>query len=233
MKKNIVVLTGAGISKESGLGTFRDEDGMWNKYDFMRLATPQAWNNNKKEVLDFYNERRKQSWNSTPNTAHRLITELEENNNVYVITQNVDNLHERAGTKNILHLHGELVKARSEKYDNLIYDISKKDINIGDKCERGFQLRPHIVWFGEPVPMFDIAVDITKESDIFIVIGTSLEVYPAASLIDYVPHSSKIYIIDPFKPKIIRKNNNLQFIEKNATEGMQIVYNILIDGKLI
>ncbi len=197
--KKLVVLTGAGMSAESGLKTFRDMGGLWENYAIEEVATPSAWAKNKELVLRFYNERRSQLAQVEPNGGHYGLVELEKYFDVQIITQNVDNLHERAGSKNILHLHGELTKARSTIENKLIYDIGYKEINIGDHCDLGSQLRPHIVWFGEDVPEITNAINLTTEADIFVVIGTSLEVYPAASLIDYVKPGVPIYIIDPNK----------------------------------
>lgn len=197
--KKLVVLTGAGMSAESGLKTFRDMGGLWENYAIEEVATPSAWAKNKELVLRFYNERRSQLAQAEPNGGHYGLVELEKYFDVQIITQNVDNLHERAGSKNILHLHGELTKARSTIENKLIYDIGYKEINIGDHCDLGSQLRPHIVWFGEDVPEITNAINLTTEADIFVVIGTSLEVYPAASLIDYVKPGVPIYIIDPNK----------------------------------
>ena len=183
--KNLVVLTGAGISAESGISTFRDSGGLWEQYRIEDVATPEGWARDPKLVTDFYNQRRKQLLEVEPNYGHIALVELEKYFNVYVVTQNVDNLHERAGSKNIVHLHGELTKVRSERFDHLIYELTpdRYEVKIGDKCEKGFQLRPHIVWFGEAVPMLEEAVRLAQKADIFVVVGTSLNVYPAASYI--------------------------------------------------
>jgi len=219
-KKKIVVLTGAGISAESGIKTFRDADGLWEGHDVMEVASPAGWNKNRELVLDFYNQRRSQLNTVEPNAAHKALVELEKEYEVCVITQNVDDLHERAGTRLVVHLHGELRKARSTVYPELIYDW-EKDINIGDECEKGAQLRPHIVWFGESVPMLEEAAMITSIADILIIVGTSMQVYPAAGLIDYVEDHVPIYFVDP-KPSISEKNyTNLKIYAENATTGLR------------
>ncbi len=215
--KKLVVFTGAGISAESGLKTFRDSDGLWENYRIEEVATPQAWQKNRKLVLDFYNLRRKQVVGALPNAAHYAIASLEKNYSTSVITQNIDDLHERAGSSNILHLHGEITKARSTKNHALIYTIGGKEIQEGDVCELGSQLRPHIVWFGELVPELDRAAEIISEADILIVIGTSLLVYPAASLIHYAPGECKKYLIDPKENPIVR---GFTVIQKNAGTGV-------------
>lgn len=219
MKKKITVLTGSGISAESGLKTFRDSGGLWEGHDVYSVATPEGWRKDKKLVLEFYNERRRQMLKAEPNEAHLSLVRLEEKYDVTIITQNVDDLHERAGSKKIIHLHGELNKARSTADPELIYELNGKDINEGDKCEKGSQLRPHIVWFGELVPKMDEAVMHTYNADIMIVIGTSLVVYPAAGLIGAVSSDIPVYIIDPVKPDFYAHRNKLHFIEKKATEG--------------
>lgn len=220
MKKHIVVLTGAGVSAESGIKTFRDSNGLWEGYDVMEVASPMGWQNNPELVLDFYNQRRKQLFEVQPNEAHRGLKKLEEKYEVSIITQNVDNLHERAGSKHIIHLHGELLKVRSEQNERLVYDW-KKDLKLGDKAEDGKQLRPHIVWFGEPVPKLTEAIACVESADLLLVVGTSLQVYPAASLLDYLPAGKDIYLIDP------HKHDNLlldcvHFIQETACTGMPI-----------
>lgn len=194
--KHIVVLTGAGISAESGIKTFRDAGGLWEGHDVMEVASPVGWENNMKKVLEFYNLRRQQLLEVNPNPAHYALAKLEEKYRVSIITQNIDDLHERAGSKKVIHLHGELLKVRSTFDEDLIMDW-KKDLNLGDFCEHNFQLRPHVVWFGEDVPMFPIAAEITEQADILIIIGTSMQVYPAAALIDFVKPGTPIYFIDP------------------------------------
>jgi len=195
--KNCVVLTGAGISVESGLKTFRGEDGLWEGIPIDEVATPEAWRRNPARVQKFYNERRKQILEAQPNSAHYALVKLESVFNTYIITQNIDNLHERAGSKNVLHLHGVITKSQSSLDSKKIYDIDGWELKMGEQCERGSQLRPHVVWFGEAVPMIEIAVELCSRADILIIVGTSLVVYPAASLIHYVPASADSYLIDP------------------------------------
>ncbi len=222
MKKKIVILSGAGISAESGINTFRDADGLWEGHDVMEVASPQGWNQNKKLVNQFYNDRRKQLSEVSPNSAHIDIAELEKNHDIYIVTQNVDDLHERAGSQNVLHLHGELRKARSTGDDTLIYEWDR-DINEDDVCEKGYPLRPHIVWFGEQVPALEAAVDIIQDADIAVIIGTSLQVYPAAGLISYAPLDCQVYYIDP-KPFISYelKRREHTVIKEKATTGMKL-----------
>lgn len=218
-RKKIVVLSGAGVSAESGIPTFRASDGLWENHRIEDVATPEAWQRNPTLVQDFYNQRRKQALTVQPNAGHLALVKLEEKYDVTVITQNVDNLHERAGSSNVVHLHGELFKSRSTVDESLIYDIEGWEIKAGDLCEKGFQLRPHIVWFGEAVPMMDIAVDITHEADIFIVVGTSLNVYPAAGLVYAVRKGVPIYVVDPNMPTM-QKGPNITFIVEPATVGL-------------
>jgi len=196
-KKKLLVFSGAGVSAESGLKTFRDQGGLWEDYDISEVATPQAWQANRDLVLKFYNMRRKQLFKANPNAAHKAIAELENYFDVEVITQNIDDLHERAGSTKVTHLHGELRKVQSEKYPNLIYDFEKEEIEIGDLCEKGHQLRPHVVWFGEAVPMMEKAYEIASSAELFIVVGTSLNVYPAAGIINFVPNNAICWLIDP------------------------------------
>ena len=224
--KNIVVLTGAGISAESGLKTFRDSDGLWMGYDVYEVATPEGWRKNPKLVLDFYNMRRKEVAKALPNAAHKGIADLQEYFNVTVITQNIDDLHERAGSKNVLHLHGEIFKMRGEKDENTFYEI-RGDINLGDMAPDKTQLRPHVVWFNEQVPMIIEAKRIMTAADIFVLIGTSLQVSPAAGLIDYLPGDVPKYIIDK-QPPYIPPHHNFHVIEKSATEGIKELLKILI-----
>ncbi|GAB4203241.1 MAG: NAD-dependent deacylase [Bacteroidia bacterium] len=229
MSKHLVVFTGAGVSAESGLKTFRDSDGLWENYRIEEVATPEAWRRNPKLVLEFYNMRRKQCMEAKPNKAHLLIAELEKKYKVSVITQNIDDLHERAGSKNVLHLHGEIMKVRSSVDENLIYPIKKWNLELGELCEKGSQLRPHIVWFGEPVPMMEKAIEIAETADIFIVIGSSLVVYPAASLLFYVPQDVPKYLIDPGEfPSEIK--SKVKHIKKKASEGMEELYNMLVEN---
>lgn len=219
--KNLVVLTGAGISAESGISTFRDSGGLWEQYRIEDVATPEGWARDPKLVTDFYNQRRKQLLEVEPNYGHIALVELEKYFNIYVVTQNVDNLHERAGSKNIVHLHGELTKVRSERFDHLIYELTpdKYEVKIGDKCEKGFQLRPHIVWFGEAVPMLEEAVRLAQKADIFVVVGTSLNVYPAASLVHYVQPEVPVYVVDPNSVAI--NDSRWHYIRLGASEGMK------------
>lgn len=218
-KKKLVVLTGAGISAESGLRTFRDSDGLWEGYEVTEVATPRGWRKNPQLVLDFYNERRKNVANAKPNAAHYGLAELEKNFDVTIITQNIDDLHERAGSTNVLHLHGEIFKMRSEWDETLIAEI-KGDIKLGDLAEDGAQFRPHIVWFEEPVPKIEEAVPIVYSADIFVVVGTSLVVYPAAGLVNYVAAGTPKFIIDKKIP-YTSPMPNLTLIEKTATEGVK------------
>lgn len=225
--QKIVVLTGAGMSAESGLQTFRDANGLWEGHDVMEVASPEGWNTNKELVLDFYNQRRRQLLEVEPNKGHKSLALLEQYYDIEIITQNVDDLHERAGSNHILHLHGELLKVRSISNENLIYDWHK-DLNTGDTCGLGSQLRPHIVWFGEAVPLLDKAIEITKTADILIIIGTSMQVYPAASLVNYIQPDIPIYFIDP-KPNINKNNyNKLTVISEKASTGMEILMDKLI-----
>lgn len=221
-KLHIVVFSGAGMSAESGLKTFRDNDGLWENYEVTEVATPEAWKRDKEVVLRFYNQRRKQLFASEPNEAHHLVAQLEENFKVSIITQNIDDLHERAGSTRVIHLHGELKKAQSEKYPNLIYKLEKEEIELGDLCEKGHQLRPNVVWFGEAVPMMEEAYRIAKSADVFIVIGTSLNVYPAAGLIHYVPQHTDCYLIEP-NPQEHNIPEDWTIIQAKAGEGMNIL----------
>lgn len=218
-KKRLVVLSGAGISAESGLRTFRDSDGLWEGYNIEDVATPGAWQKNPELVLAFYNMRRKNVLDAIPNVAHKILAELEADFDVHIITQNIDDLHERAGSTKVMHLHGEIFKMRSEKDEHLIYDI-KSDINKGDMADDGGQLRPHIVWFGEPVPMITEAAMLMETADIFVVIGTSLVVYPAAGLVDYARSGIPKFIIDkkiPYSSTL----HDVVMIENTATEGLR------------
>jgi NAD-dependent deacetylase len=224
-KKKLVVLTGAGISAESGLKTFRDSDGLWEGYNIEDVATPGAWRRNPKLVLEFYNYRRKNVADAIPNAAHYGIAELEKDFDVTIITQNIDDLHERAGSSNILHLHGEIFKMRSEKDEHLIYPV-KGDIHLGDVADDGAQLRPHIVWFQEQVPMIEDAVPIVRAADIFVVVGTSLVVYPAAGLVTVADASVPKFIVDKKIP-YTSSFYNVTAIEKPATEGVKELIEIL------
>ncbi len=226
MKKRVVILTGAGISAESGIKTFRDADGLWEGHDIYEVATPEGFLKNPELVLDFYNQRRRQLLAVSPNKAHYNLVKLEENYHVDIITQNVDDLHERAESTNVLHLHGELLKARSTANTSLIYNCTT-DIFLGNLCDKKSQLRPHIVWFGEDVPMLDKAIEITLKADILVIIGTSMQVYPAASLIDYISDKTPIYFIDP-KP-VVNKNafSNLTIIKDVASLGTEKLLTML------
>lgn len=220
--KKLVVLTGAGMSAESGLKTFREMGGLWEEYDVMEVASPQGWKKNMELVLRFYNERRKQLLDAQPNEGHKRLAELEKYFNVHIITQNIDDLHERGGSTKVLHLHGELKKAQSTEDPDLIYDIDGWELNPGDTCEKGSQLRPHVVWFGEPVPAIEEAAEIVKQADIFLIIGTSMYVYPAAGLIDYSPASTPIYVIDPNEIQV-KLNRNVHFIKEKAGKGVAVL----------
>ncbi|MFC4740837.1 NAD-dependent deacylase [Flavobacterium ponti] len=220
--KKIVVLTGAGVSAESGIKTFRDADGLWEGHDIMEVASPVGYQNNPELVLDFYNKRRKQLFEVQPNLAHTILAEMETDFDVTIITQNVDDLHERAGSTKVIHLHGELLKARNEQDINSIIEWSK-DILLGDLDSNNIQLRPHIVWFGEEVPEMDRAMETIEEADYLLVIGTSLQVYPAAGLINYVNEDVLVYYIDPKPATIYDLDNPLKVIPLSATEGMKIV----------
>lgn len=225
--QKIVVFTGAGVSAESGLKTFRDSDGLWEQYNISEVATPEAWQKNKTLVLEFYNARRRQVLEASPNKAHIAIAELQKKFDVQVITQNIDDLHERAGSQKVLHLHGEILKSRSEKFETLIYRQTE-DIKPGDMCEKGFQLRPHIVWFGEMVPEMDAAAFHVMKADILIVVGTSLEVYPAAGLVTYAPAHSEKYIVDPNAGRL-NYIRNLNVISKKAGEGVPALVKKLLN----
>lgn len=220
--KKLVILTGAGMSAESGIRTFRDSDGLWEEYNVMDVCTPEAWERNPQLVNQFYNERRKQLYETQPNPGHYGIADLEKDFNVQIITQNIDDLHERAGSTNILHLHGELRKVRSSKNPNLIYDLDGWELKYGTLCEDGSILRPHVVWFGEAVPNIEPAIDLVTKADILVIIGTSLAVYPASGLIHYAPSECPIFLIDPKIPESVR-NRRIQFIEKGASEGVKIL----------
>lgn len=219
MKKNLVVFTGAGISAESGLKTFRDEDGLWNGYKIDEVATPEAWIKDPENVLEFYNQRRRDVALAKPNAAHLALAAWQNDFYVTIITQNIDDLHERAGSINVIHLHGEIFKMRSEKNSQKLFEI-KNDIQYGDRAEDGAQLRPHIVWFGEEVPMMEEAMHVMEKAEIFVVMGTSLVVYPAAGLVQCAPYGIPKFVVDkklPFTGNI----NNLVTIEKPATKGVE------------
>ena len=218
-RQKIVVLSGAGISAESGIATFRDSNGLWENHRIEDVATPQGWAANRQLVLDFYNQRRKQALSVEPNAGHYALARLEQLYDVTIITQNVDGLHEKAGSTRVMHLHGELAKSRISADESLVYAIDGWEIKQGDLCEKGSQLRPHIVWFGESVPMMEEAIDVALTADIFIVVGTSLVVYPAAGLVDFIPETVPIYVVDPNLPEI-RPRPNLTLIGEPASIGM-------------
>ncbi len=228
-KKKLVVLTGAGISAESGLKTFRDSDGLWEGYDIEEVATATAWRRDPSLVQEFYNMRRQNVQDAQPNKAHFILAELEKDFDITIITQNIDDLHERAGSSKIVHLHGEILKMRSEKNEELVYTITG-DIEMGDKAKDGAQLRPHIVWFEEAVPMMEDAATITREAEIFLIVGTSLVVYPAASLVNYAPYEIPKFIVDkkiPYTSSLY----NITSIEKGAGEGMEEVKKYLLENR--
>lgn len=220
--QKLVVLTGAGISAESGISTFRDAGGLWEGHDVMEVASPQGWAKNRELVLDFYNQRRRNLKEVKPNSAHLALADLEKRYDVTVITQNVDDLHERGGSTKIVHLHGELIKSRSTSHPHLVYEINGTELSLGDKCEKGSQLRPHIVWFGEEVPEMERAAAITSQADILIIIGTSMVVYPAASLLWYAKSGIPVYYIDPAIPDY-KFEPNVVHIKEKATVGMDIL----------
>lgn len=226
--KKIVILTGAGISAESGIKTFRDADGLWEGHDIMEVASPVGWKKNPELVLDFYNKRRAQLLSVKPNKAHEILAELEEHFDIHIITQNVDDLHERAGSNKVIHLHGELLKVKSISNENFVLDW-KHDLKLGDFDLEGNQLRPHIVWFGEDVPMIEHAIEIVETADILIIIGTSLQVYPAAGLMNYVNHNILVYYIDPKPASIYDLPNELKILPLTAIEGMKIVKEELLN----
>lgn len=227
-KKKLVILSGAGMSAESGLAVFRGSNGLWSGYKIEDVATPEGWQLNPQQVLDFYNARRRELLNVSPNNGHKGLAALENDFDVCIITQNVDNLHEQGGSTRVIHLHGELMKARSSRYDHLIYDVTPDhiDTQIGDMCEKGFQLRPHIVWFGEAVPMIEPAMEETGQADIFVVIGTSLNVYPAAGLLRYVRPGVPVFLIDP-NPVNDTSGRVTHVIAKGASEGVKELTEIL------
>jgi NAD-dependent protein deacetylases, SIR2 family len=227
LRKKLVVLTGAGISAESGIATFRDSGGLWEGYKVEDVATPEGWRKNSELVLDFYNQRRKKALEVQPNRGHYVLAELENHFDVTVITQNVDNLHERAGSTKVIHLHGSLFESRSTLDPLLIYPIDGWELKSGDRCERGSQLRPNIVWFGELVPLIETAATQSSRADLFLVVGTSLVVYPAAGLIDYVPAEVPKYLVDPKIPEV-HHIANLKIIQDKASSGMEAVRDLLL-----
>lgn len=229
-KPHIVVFSGAGVSAESGIKTFRDNDGLWENYEISQVATPQAWKKDKELVLRFYNMRRKQLVNASPNEAHTIIAALEENFDVTIITQNIDDLHERAGSSKVIHLHGELRKVQSEKFPELVYDWDKEELQPGDLCERGYQLRPFVVWFGEEVPMMSVAYRVAQSADIFIVVGTSLNVYPAANIVDFISETTKCFLIDPITPEW-NLSDKWTILQEKAVAGMRSLQKLLENNK--
>jgi NAD-dependent deacetylase len=224
--KKLVILTGAGISAESGIKTFRDMGGLWEEYDIEQVSSPQGWENNMESVLDFYNQRRKQLLECKPNAAHTKLVELEKYFDVQIITQNIDDLHERAGSSKVLHLHGELRKSMSTGDSTMVYEINGWELKAGDTCEKGHQLRPFVVWFGEAVPMMFNAAQLTEKADIFAVIGTSLNVYPAAGLLSYIKKDVPIFLVDPNDVQCWRK---VTFIKEKAGTGVARLAEILIN----
>ena len=222
----LVVLSGAGVSQESGLETFRDKGGIWENHRIEDVATPQAFEKNPEKVLNFYNERRKQLLQLKPNQAHHYIASLENYYQVSVVTQNIDNFHEQAGSTNVIHLHGELLKSKTNYYLDKIYD-QNEDIKLGDTDDKGHQLRPHVVWFGEVVPLMPVAIDVCQKADIALVIGTSLQVYPAAGLINELSENTKVYLIDPYPQ--VNPDRNLEIIQDKAVSGMKKLYTQLIN----
>ena len=220
--KKLVVLSGAGISAESGIKTFRDADGLWEGHDIMEVASPLGWNKNPELVLDFYNKRRKQLHDVQPNQGHSILAELENHFDVHIITQNVDNLHEKAGSTKVLHLHGELLKVRSTKDENYILDWND-NLTTSHKDPNGNQMRPHIVWFGEDVPAIEEAIELAEQADIFIVIGTSLQVYPAAGIMHYTKPETPVFYIDPKPASVVQLANPLEIIPLSGSEGMKML----------
>lgn len=221
-----MVLSGAGISAESGISTFRDSNGLWENHRIEDVATPEGWNANPKLVLEFYNQRRKQLFEVEPNEGHKSLVKLEDFYDVQIVTQNVDDLHERAGSSNVLHLHGELKKVRSTIDHNLVYDLDHWELKSGDKCENGSQLRPHIVWFGEAVPNIMLAEENIRKADVLIIVGTSLNVYPAAGLVDLIKEGTKVYIVDP-ADVTVNGVENITVIKAGAVEGLAELVNEL------
>jgi NAD-dependent deacetylase len=222
---NVLLLTGAGISAESGLQTFRGTDGLWEGHKIEDVATPEAWQKNDKMVQKFYNQRRKAVLEAEPNAAHIALAELQQLHEVYIVTQNIDDLHERAGSKQVLHLHGEITKARSTANPDLVYDIEGWELKMGQTCELGSQLRPHIVWFGEAVPLMETAIAMAEQADLFVVVGTSLLVYPAAGLVNYAPPNAKVVVIDPASKEMRLQRKDVISIAMPATTGVPYFIN--------
>ena len=228
--KKLVILTGAGMSAESGSRTFRDSDGLWEEYRIEDVCTPEAWERDPKLVNDFYNARRKQLYEAQPNAGHYGLADLERDYDTHIITQNIDDLHERAGSTRVLHLHGELKKVRSSANPDLVYPLDGWELKFGSKAPDGSLLRPHVVWFGEAVPNIEPAIDLVRQADIFVIIGTSLAVYPAANLLYYVPAGCRVLLIDPKVPQSVR-DSNIEFIETGASEGVRILKEKLKQSK--
>ena len=228
--KKLVILTGAGMSAESGIRTFRDSDGLWEEYRIEDVCTPEAWERDPKLVNDFYNARRKQLYEAQPNAGHYGLADLERDYDTHIITQNRDDLHERAGSTRVLHLHGELKKVRSSANPDLVYPLDGWELKFGSKAPDGSLLRPHVVWFGEAVPNIEPALDLVRQADIFVIIGTSLAVYPAANLLYYVPAGCRVLLIDPKVPQSVR-DSNIEFIETGASEGVRILKEKLKQSK--
>ena len=228
--KKLVILTGAGMSAESGIRTFRDSDGLWEEYRIEDVCTPEAWERGPKLVNDFYNARRKQLYEAQPNAGHYGLADLERDYDTHIITQNIDDLHERAGSTRVLHLHGELKKVRSSANPDLVYPLDGWELKFGSKAPDGSLLRPHVVWFGEAVPNIEPAIDLVRQADIFVIIGTSLAVYPAANLLYYVPAGCRVLLIDPKVPQSVR-DSNIEFIETGASEGVRILKEKLKQSK--
>jgi len=226
VKPKLVILSGAGMSAESGLSTFRDKNGLWENHSIHDVASPEGWEKDRELVLNFYNERRRKMWSCQPNAGHLGLAQLESIYDVEIVTQNIDNLHERAGSTRVLHLHGELSKARSTLDPELVCEIGDRDLLLGSRCARGSQLRPHIVWFGEDVPLFQRATEIVGAADIVVIIGTSLSVYPAASLVNFAPDHARIFLIDP-QPNPTKRA--LTVIRSTATEGVAQLIRLLAD----
>lgn len=232
MKKTIVIVTGAGISQESGIPTFRDKNGLWEQHDIDEVSSINGWNKNPKMILDFHNDFRRKLKDLEPNEGHKHLVHLEEKYDVHIITQNIDDLHERAGSKNIIHIHGNILEASSSKEENnvrMVGNIGYEDINIGDLCPNGHQLRPNVVFFGEGVQHFGQAEELAKKADIFMIIGTSMVVYPASGLVGLTRNDTPIYVIDPKSHPIIGRRDRLKFIKKNATEGVKEVVDELMN----
>lgn len=230
-RRSVIVLSGAGISAESGISTFRDADGLWENHRIEDVATPGAWHKDRELVLEFYNQRRRNVLEVEPNPGHLALVELESKFDVHIVTQNVDDLHERAGSSNVVHLHGEIRKSRSTLDPNLVYEIEGPELNLGDTCEKGSQLRPHIVWFGEMVPMLGVGANLVATADILLVVGTSLNVYPAAGLIHEAPNHCETYVVDPGQPELSGVKNVAVIKEKAGTALPRLCQDLLEDAQ--